>query len=153
MQRVVITGLGMINSLGNNVEESFNSIVEGNCGIDTISLFDASAFSAQIAGEVKDFDPAAIMGKKEAKKADRFIQLGIHAAQEAMEDVKSAFGCYVEVALENNEEIKEPSHLDKAKRINITIPLSVLKKIDNYVKDHDTNRSSFFKKSALQTMA
>jgi predicted RNase H-like HicB family nuclease len=73
--------------------------------------------------------------------------------EEAINDVKSAFGCYVEVALENNEEIKEPSHLDKAKRINITIPLSVLNKIDNYVKDHDTNRSSFFKKSALQAMA
>ena len=86
MQRVVITGLGMINSLGNNVEESFNSIVEGNCGIDTISLFDASAFNAQIAGEVKGFDPAAIMGKKEAKKADRFIQLGIHASLEAIKD-------------------------------------------------------------------
>ena len=86
MQRVVITGIGMINSLGNNVQESFNSIVEGNCGIDTISLFDASAYSAQIAGEVKDFDPTAIMGKKEAKKADRFVQLGIHASLEAMKD-------------------------------------------------------------------
>jgi 3-oxoacyl-[acyl-carrier-protein] synthase II len=86
MQRVVITGIGMINSLGSNVEDSFKAIVNGQTGIDTITLFDASNFSAQIAGEVKDFDPTAIMGKKEAKKADRFIQLGIHAAQEAMED-------------------------------------------------------------------
>ncbi len=86
MQRVVVTGLGMINSVGNNVEDSFKAIVAGECGIDTISLFDASAFSAQVAGEVKDFDPTVIMGKKEAKKADRFIQLGIHAAQEAMND-------------------------------------------------------------------
>jgi len=86
MQRVVVTGIGMINSLGNNVEESFNSIVKGNCGIDTISLFDASAYSTQIAAEVKDFDPAAIMGKKEAKKADRFVQLGIHASLEAIKD-------------------------------------------------------------------
>jgi 3-oxoacyl-[acyl-carrier-protein] synthase II len=86
MQRVVITGIGMINSLGNNVEDSFNNIKNGECGIDTISLFDASDYSAQIAGEVKDFDPTAIMGKKEAKKADRFIHLGIHAAQEAMEN-------------------------------------------------------------------
>ncbi len=86
MQRVVITGIGMINSLGHNVEESFKAIADGQTGIDTISLFDASTFSAQIAGEVKDFDPAAILGKKEAKKADRFIQLGIHASQEAMED-------------------------------------------------------------------
>ena len=86
MQRVVITGIGMINSLGNSVEESFKAIVDGQTGIDKITLFDASEFSAQIAGEVKDFDPTAIMGRKEAKKADRFIQLGIHAAQEAMND-------------------------------------------------------------------
>ena len=86
MQRVVVTGLGMINSVGNNVEESFKAIVDGECGIDRITLFDPENFSAQIAGEVKNFDPAAIMGKKEAKKADRFIHLGIHAAQEAMED-------------------------------------------------------------------
>jgi 3-oxoacyl-[acyl-carrier-protein] synthase II len=86
MQRVVITGLGMINSLGHNVEESFNAIVDGQTGIDTITLFDPTQFSAKIAGEVKNFDPTAIMGKKESKKADRFIQLGIHAAQEAMED-------------------------------------------------------------------
>ncbi|MDC0933645.1 beta-ketoacyl-ACP synthase II [Arcobacteraceae bacterium] len=86
MQRVVVTGIGMINSLGSNVENSFKAIVGGQTGIDTITLFDASNFSAQIAGEVKDFDPTAIMGRKESKKADRFIQLGIHAAQEAMED-------------------------------------------------------------------
>ncbi|MGK0255629.1 MAG: 3-oxoacyl-[acyl-carrier-protein] synthase II [Arcobacteraceae bacterium] len=88
MQRVVITGIGMINSLGSNVKDSFDAIVNGQTGIDKITLFDASEFSVQIAGEVKDFDPTAIMGKKESKKADRFIQLGIHAAQEAMEDAK-----------------------------------------------------------------
>ncbi len=86
MQRVVVTGMGMINSLGHNVEESFNAITQGECGIDTITLFDPERFSAQIAGEVKNFDSSAILGKKEAKKADRFIQLGIHAAQEAMID-------------------------------------------------------------------
>jgi 3-oxoacyl-[acyl-carrier-protein] synthase II len=76
----------MINSLGNNVEESFKAIVDGKCGINTISLFDPTAYSAQVAGEVKDFDPTVIMGKKEAKKADRFIQLGIHASLEAIKD-------------------------------------------------------------------
>jgi len=86
MQKVVVTGIGMINSLGSDVKDSFKAIVEGQTGIDTITLFDASNFSAQIAGEVKNFDPTTIMGKKESKKADRFIQLGIHAAQEAMED-------------------------------------------------------------------
>lgn len=88
MQRVVVTGIGMINSLGHNVEDSFKAIVDGQTGIDTISLFDASSCASQMAGEVKDFDPTAILGKKEAKKADRFIQLGIHAAAEAMSDAK-----------------------------------------------------------------
>ena len=88
MQRVVVTGLGMINALGHNVNDSFKAVTNGECGVDTITLFDASEFNARIAAEVKDFDPTAIMGKKEAKKADRFIHLGIHAAQEAMEDAK-----------------------------------------------------------------
>jgi 3-oxoacyl-[acyl-carrier-protein] synthase II len=86
MRRVVITGLGTINSVGNSVEESFNAVVAGKCGIDTISLFDASEYPVQIAGEVKDFDPTTVMDKKEVKKADRFIQLGIKASNEAMLD-------------------------------------------------------------------
>ncbi len=86
MRRVVVTGLGMINSLGHNREESFKAIVDGETGIDRITLFDPEKFSVQIAGEVKDFDPSKIMDPKEVKKADRFIQLGIKAAQEAMAD-------------------------------------------------------------------
>lgn len=58
----------MINSLGSNVDDSFKAIVNGECGIDTITLFDASEFGAQIAGEVKNFDTDAILGKKESKK-------------------------------------------------------------------------------------
>lgn len=86
MKRVVITGLGTINSIGHNVEDSFNAAVEGKCGIETITLFDASEYPVQFAGEVKDFDPTTVMDKKEVKKADRFIQLGIKAANEAMKD-------------------------------------------------------------------
>jgi 3-oxoacyl-[acyl-carrier-protein] synthase II len=86
MRRVVITGLGTINSVGNNVEDSFKAVVNGECGIDEITLFDISEFSVKIAGEVKDFDPTTVMDKKEVKKADRFIQLGLHAAKEAMTD-------------------------------------------------------------------
>jgi 3-oxoacyl-[acyl-carrier-protein] synthase II len=86
MRRVVVTGLGMINSVGNDKESSFKAICEGECGIDTISIFDASNYSVQIAGEVKDFDPATVMAPKEVKKADRFIHLGLKAAQEAMAD-------------------------------------------------------------------
>ncbi|MCT7909365.1 beta-ketoacyl-ACP synthase II [Arcobacter lacus] len=86
MRRVVITGLGTINSTGHNVKDSFEAVTNGVCGIDTITLFDASEFPVQIAGEVKNFDPETVMDKKEVKKADRFIQLGIKAALEAMID-------------------------------------------------------------------
>ena len=86
MKRVVVTGLGTINSIGHNVEDSFKAAVAGECGIDTITLFDVSEFPVKIAGEVKDFDPTTVMDKKEVKKADRFIQLGIKAANEAMRD-------------------------------------------------------------------
>ncbi len=86
MKRVVVTGIGTINSTGNNVEESFNAVINAKSGIDTITLFDASEYPVKIAGEVKDFDPTTVMDKKEVKKADRFIQLGIKAAKEAMTD-------------------------------------------------------------------
>ncbi len=86
MRRVVVTGLGMINSLGHDKDSSFDAILKGECGVDRISLFDPEKFSAQIAAEVKDFDPTTVMDAKEVKKADRFIQFGIKAAKEAIED-------------------------------------------------------------------
>ncbi len=86
MRRVVVTGLGMINSVGNDKESSFKAICDGECGIDTITIFDPENYSVRIAGEVKDFDPATVMAPKEVKKADRFIHLGLKAAQEAMAD-------------------------------------------------------------------
>lgn len=86
MKRVVVTGLGMINSLGHDKESSFKAIVDGKCGIKKIELFDATEQSVQIAAEVLDFDPNTVMDPKEVKKADRFIHLGIKAAQEAMQD-------------------------------------------------------------------
>ncbi len=86
MRRVVVTGLGMINSVGNDKETAFKAICDGECGIDTITLFDPEDYSVKIAGEVKDFDPTTVMDAKEVKKADRFIHLGLKAAQEAMAD-------------------------------------------------------------------
>ncbi|MDQ7084259.1 MAG: type II toxin-antitoxin system HicB family antitoxin [Sulfurovum sp.] len=70
--------------------------------------------------------------------------------EEAINDAKSAFGCYVDVALEKGDVIKEPSHLMKTKRINITIPLYALEKIDKYEKSHNINRSTFLVESALK---
>ena len=88
MRRVVVTGLGMINSIGHDKESSFKAMCAGECGIDTITIFDPSDYAVKIAGEVKDFDPATVMDAKEVKKADRFIHLGLKAAQEAIEDAK-----------------------------------------------------------------
>ena len=76
----------MINAVGHDKESSFKAILDGQCGIERITLFDAQKHSVQIAAEVKDFDPTVVMDPKEVKKADRFIQLGMKAAHEAMED-------------------------------------------------------------------
>lgn len=86
MQRVVVTGIGMINSLGLNKESSFRAIVEGKCGIKHISSFDTTNMPVKIAGEIVDFDPASVMDAREVKKADRFIQLALQSSKEAMED-------------------------------------------------------------------
>jgi len=88
VKRVVVTGLGMINSLGLEKESAFSAILEGKCGIKVIESFDIEKQSAKIAGEIMDFDPLTVMDAKETKKADRFIQLGLKAAAEAIEDAK-----------------------------------------------------------------
>ena len=98
MKRVVITGVGMINAVGHSAEEAFNAISNGECGVSEITLFDASNQKVRIAAEVKNFNPESVINKKDIKKADRFIQLGLHAANEAIQDsnlsddVKNSFG-------------------------------------------------------------
>jgi len=86
VKRVVVTGLGMINSVGQDKETSFSAILDGKCGIKKIELFDIEKFSVKIAGEIVGFDPSEVMDAKEVKKADRFIQLGLKAAKEAIDD-------------------------------------------------------------------
>ncbi len=87
MKRIVITGVGMINALGSSCT-SFNSIVQGQCGVDKITLCNTDDLLTKIAAEVKEFDATTVMKKREVKKADRFIQLGLHAAIEAFEDAR-----------------------------------------------------------------
>jgi len=86
LKRVVVTGMGMINSLGLDKESSFKAIVDGKCGVKRISSFDTEKHSVKIAAEITDFDPMLYMNPKDVKKSDRFIQLGIVAAKEAMSD-------------------------------------------------------------------
>ncbi len=83
-KRVVITGLGTISPLGNDVPTTWSSLVNGRSGIGPITLFDASAFSVRIFGEVKDFDPLRYVDPKDARKMDRNVQFAVAAAKEAL---------------------------------------------------------------------
>src|SRR5512132_642214 len=85
-RRVVVTGLGLVSPVGVGVEESWASLVAGRSGIAPITLFDASTFPTRIAGEVKGFDPAKFMDRKEARRNDRFIQFALAAASMAVKD-------------------------------------------------------------------
>ncbi len=86
MRRVVVTGLGVVSPLGTGTEKNWSAITSGQSGINTITRFDASDLPTQIAGEVKDFDAAKFIEKKEIKKMDLFIQYGLAAAEMALQD-------------------------------------------------------------------
>ncbi len=85
-RRVVITGLGLVTPLGTGVERTWKAICAGESGIARITRFDPTGYDAQIAGEVKDFDPARFIEKKEIKKMDTFIHYAVGAAQLAVDD-------------------------------------------------------------------
>jgi 3-oxoacyl-[acyl-carrier-protein] synthase II len=86
MERVVITGMGVISPLGNNVETLWRHLIEGKSGITAIDTFDVSNSKTKIAGLVRDFDPESIWGHKEARKMDKFCQFALAAAEEALEN-------------------------------------------------------------------
>ena len=85
-RRVVVTGLGMLSHLGLNSEETWRRLLAGESGIGEITHFDSSNYSTRFAGQINDFDPLEYIEKKETKKMDRFIQLGIAAGKQAMAD-------------------------------------------------------------------
>lgn len=86
----MVTGVGLVSSLGIGTQANWDGLRAGRNGIARISRFDASAFSTQIAGEVKDFDPLQYVEKKEVKKIDTFIQYAIAASQAAVDDAALA---------------------------------------------------------------
>ena len=83
-KRVVVTGLGAITPIGNNVDETWTGIKERKCGIDEITLFDTTNFKTKLAAEIKDYDPLKYFETKQAKRLDRSSQLAIIAAREAV---------------------------------------------------------------------
>jgi 3-oxoacyl-[acyl-carrier-protein] synthase II len=99
-RRVVITGLGVVTPLGHQLDIFWNNLVAGQCGIDRIAGFDATPFDTQIAGEVKNFDPApAFPSLKEIRRTDRYSQFGIYAGHQALLDSG------LELDKENRDEI------------------------------------------------
>ena len=85
-RRVVVTGLGMLSPLGLNSEDTWRKLLAGESGIGEITHFDCSNYSTRFAGQINDFDPQEYIEKKETKKMDRFIQLGIAAGKQALID-------------------------------------------------------------------
>ena len=85
-RRVVITGLGAITPVGNDVASMWESVVQGRIGVDRITAFDPVEMKTQIAAEIKDFDPTRYMDRKEARRLGRVIQIAVNAAGEAIED-------------------------------------------------------------------
>lgn len=86
LKRVVVTGIGTLTPIGNNLDDYWNNLVNGVSGADKITLFDASKFKTQFACEIKGFDPANHMDRKEAKRMDRFAQISIAASDMAVAD-------------------------------------------------------------------
>ena len=85
-EKLVITGMGAVTPIGIGVDTYWNNLVDGKCGIDHITRFDASELPVQIAAQVKDFNPDDFMTKKQSREMDLFMQYGYAAATEALAD-------------------------------------------------------------------
>jgi len=102
LHRVVVTGLGCVTPIGNDVPTTWKNMVDGVCGIDRIKSFDTQDSKAKVAGELKDFDPLLYIEKRDLRKTDLYVQYAIAAAQQAVEDSgilgnveQERFGVYV----------------------------------------------------------
>lgn len=90
MKRVVITGLGVVSPLGNNVQTTWTNMINGVNGIDRVTRFDATDFKSKLAAEVKDFDPLQYFAKSELRRTDLYTQYALAAATQAYEDSRLA---------------------------------------------------------------
>ncbi len=135
MAKVVVTGMGTVNPIGSSVKESWSSLMEGKSGIDRISAFDPKEYQlkTEIAGEVTEFDPERWMDRKEARRMDRFSQLALAAAVEAMgqadlalsDDQRYGVGCIVGSGVGGISTIVEQSFNLRDKGIRRVSPFTV----------------------------
>jgi 3-oxoacyl-[acyl-carrier-protein] synthase II len=91
-RRVVVTGMGMLSPLGNNVKDSWDGLVAGESGIRSIEIFDASQYRSQISGSVRNFNAELYMSSKDVRRTDLFIQYGVAAAEQAISDAGLEIG-------------------------------------------------------------
>lgn len=139
MKRVVITGVGAVTPLGNDVDTFWNNVKKSACGIDTIQSLDASKFRVSVAAEVKDFDAKKLMDRKAAKRMERFSQFAVVAATEAVADGglevdkinQHRFGVVIGSGLGSMEIIEKETLKLHAKGPNRTSPMFIPKAISN----------------------
>ena len=143
-RRVVITGLGIISPVGTGVEENWRNIAAGRGGIGRVTHFDASGFPSQIAGEVKNFDVTRYLTEKEARRMDRFIQLGMaggieamkHSGLEVTEANAERIGVHVGSGIGGVETIEETTKLYAEKGPRRISPFYVPASIINMISGH-----------------
>ena len=88
INRIVVTGIGILSPLGLDTDTTWENLVAGKSGIDYITLFDAEAFDTKFAGEVKGFEPTDHTNRKDARRMDRFAQLAVAASRETVANAK-----------------------------------------------------------------
>ncbi|MBE6050655.1 MAG: beta-ketoacyl-[acyl-carrier-protein] synthase II [Clostridium sp.] len=137
-RRVVITGMGAVTPIGNNVDEYWNSIKEGKLGIDFIKNIDTESLDVKIAGEVKNFNPETVINKKECRRLDRFMQFALVAADEAVKSSginldeidREQFGVYVGSGIGGlgsmEKEIEKSANSVKKRVSPFFIPMAII---------------------------
>ena len=132
-RRVVVTGLGAITPIGNNVEELWDGIKSGKCGIDDITLFDTTNSKVKIAAEVKNFNPEEHFDRKTAKRLDRFAHFALMAAREVMKNSKldmekidkTRFGVAISSGIGGIKTIEDNAHILMEKGADRVLPMFI----------------------------
>ena len=144
MRRVVITGAGAVTPIGNSVPEMWKGILDGRCGIAPITLYDTSGQKVRLAGEVKNFEPEKLFEKKELRRMDRFTQLAVTAACEAMKDCavdlekedRSRFGVLVASGIGGLNAIQNEDSRGREKGYDRVMPYFIPMCISNIAAGH-----------------
>jgi len=138
-RRVVVTGMGALTPIGNNLSDFWNSLKSGNCGIDKIAAFDVEKYKVKIAAELKNFDPEVYMDRRTAKRLDKFCQYALVAADMAIEDSGidisqvdvERFGVIIGSGIGGLETIEKQALVLEAKGPNSVSPLFIPMAIGN----------------------